>query len=335
MQHEIKSEKNIFNENGNVIVAGWSKSPIFKYDKDFCKASRLKLNEKDSYYIESQEMGLYLSVAEYGINTYITATLVEFESGIISTSCVTKLFTAGRSNLPLSSCNGDVTYADNRVGINFSNTSIKRFIKCDFINFADGKNLYVNLALCEKYDDSLNVMIPFAKNKKSFFLKRFLPCLSVTGVIRCGGAEYNLNENNSTAYLDWSRYAVSGRAFYHALYSNWNLNGKPFAICLAGGVGNATHGNENSFFYDGVMHKLASLKATGSEEHLDKPWKFQAGTSVMDINFKPLIKNGKLMSVDSDKRSMIFGTISGVISQIDLEPIKIDSLPAHMEFTMF
>lgn len=336
MQYEVKKAQPLLSEKGTVISVGWSKTPNFVYDKDFCKMSVFKRKERDCYYISNHDVGLYISVAEHGMKAVISAALVIFKEGIIYSNTVTKPFALGNISLPLSSQNGDTSYADNRLGISFSTSAAKRFIKCDFIDFCEGKNLYVHLNLEERFreSDSLNVVIPYSENKRYFFLKRFLPSLRVSGVIRFGGFEFNLEEHNSNAYLDWSRFGVPGKAFYHAIYADGFVNGKNFALCLAGGLGNTSKGNENCFFYNGKIHKLAGIKASGNEEFLDKPWRFQAGTSVLELTFEPMIKKGRLLSTDCDRRSIVFGHISGTINHLDLEPIFIDKIPAHMEFTL-
>lgn len=332
MQREILSEKNIFDASGKVSCAGWSRNPDFVFDKSLAK-NRFTLVERDSYLIVGDGAAIYLSVAEKGINAEVTAVIVDLNSGEQDFRTLKKYMSLGKLGMPASSKNGDVTFTDTRVGMNFSNTALNRYIKCEFVDFYKEKTLYINLELKEKIDESLNILIPAKENPKNFFLKRFMPAMSATGVVRCGGAEYNLTRDDSFAFLDWQRYSLSQKACYHALYANTSLSGRQFALCLAGGVGDTSQGSENCFFLDGELHKFSSVKAMGKEERPDKPWKFTAG-SALELTFKPSIKSGKLLCVNTGGKTLVFGELYGYIKQIDTEKLMLDAVPAHMEFSM-
>jgi len=333
VQREIVNEKNIFDANGKLNCAGYSREPNFVFDKSLCK-NRFTLNERDSYLIVGGGAAIYLSVAEKGINSEVTAVIVDLNTGEQDFRTLKKYMSLGKLSMPASSKNGDVTFTDTRVGMNFSNTALNRYIRCEFVDFYKEKTLYINLELKESPCDSLNVLIPAKGNQKSFFLKRFLPYMRASGVVRCGGAEYNLNKEDSFAYLDWQRYSLSEKSCYHALYANTEISGRQFALCLAGGVGDTSEGSENCFFLDGKMHKFASVKAMGKEERPDKPWKFTAGSSAMELTFRPSIKSGKLLCVTTGGKTLVFGELYGFIKQIDTEKLYLDAVPAHMEFTI-
>lgn len=333
MQREITNEKNIFDASGKLCCAGWSKEPNFVFDKSLAK-NRFTLNERDSYLIIGGGAAIYLSVAEKGINSEVTAVIVDLNTGEQDFRTLKKYMSLGKLSMPASSKNGDVTFTDTRVGMNFSNTAINRYIRCEFVDFYKEKTLYINLELKENPCDSLNILIPTKDSPKNFFLKRFVPNMTASGVVRCGGAEYNLTKDNSFAYLDWQRYSLSIKSCYHALYANTQINGRQFALCLAGGVGDTSEGSENCFFLDNEIHKFASVKAIGKEERPDKPWKFSAGSSAMELIFKPSIKSGKLLCVTTGGKTLVFGELYGYIKQIDTEKLYLDAVPAHMEFTI-
>jgi len=159
--------------------------------------------------------------------------------------------------------------------------------------------------------------------------------MRASGVVRCGGAEYNLSAENTFAFLDWQRFSAKDKSYYHALYANSVLeDSRQFALCLAGGVGDATYGTENCYFLDGKMYKFSVVKAEGSEERPDKPWRFTAGNSAMELQFRPEIKSGRLMYKKCGNKTFIFGKLYGHIKQIDMEQIRIDAIPAHLEFIL-
>lgn len=333
MQNEIKNEVNVFGATGQLQNTGWSRKPVFTLDKAMCK-NRFSLCESDSYLIADDRVSIYLSVAEDGTTSRVTAIIADHTTGTIDARTLKKYMSFGRLDMPSSSKNGDVTFTDARVGMNFSNTALKRYIRCDFVNFCKDKNLYINIVLEDTIDESLNVLIPIKNNKKGFFLKRFMPAMKASGVVRCGGAEYNLAPDTCRAFLDWQRYSLNSKACYHALYADTSIEGRQFALCLAGGIGDPAQGSENCYFLDGVIHKFASVKAEGSEDRPDKPWHFTAGSSAMDITFRPEIKAGHLMSHKCGQKLIIFGKLNGYIKQIGTEKVTLDAVPAHLEFSL-
>lgn len=333
MQNEIKTESAVFDEHGFVKNPGWSRLPLFTFDKSLCK-NRLSLCERDSYLIANEEVSVYLSIADTGINSEVTAVIADHVRGTIDARTLKKYMSFGRHDMPSSSKNGDVTFTDARVGMNFSNTALKRYIRCEFVNFCKDKNLYINIMLEDTIDESLNVLIPTKHNKRGFFLKRFMPSMSASGVVRCGGAEYNLKAENTTAFLDWQRFSINDKAYYHALYADTVIGNRKFSLCLAGGLGDPEKGSENCYFLDGAVHKFASVKAEGNEERPDKPWRFTAGSNAMEIVFRPEIKAGRLMSQRCGQKNIIFGKLYGSIKQIGTEKITLDAVPAHLEFTL-
>ena len=335
MQNEIKFESDVLSPDGQVRNPGWSRQPVFMFDKSLCK-NRMSLHEKDSYLISDGKVSVYLSIAEKGLNAQITAIVADHVTGDIDSRTIKKYMSFGRLDMPSSSKNGDVTFTDTRVGMNFSNTALKRYIRCDFVNFSQDKNLYINLMLEDTIDESLNVLIPVKNENKGFYLRRFMPAMKASGVIRCGGAEYNLSADTAVAFLDWQRFNTKDAINHHALYSDTKLeNGQQFSLCLAGGIGDPSQGSENCYFLDGCIHKFASVKALGSEERPDKPWHFTAGNSAMDIIFKPEIKSGHLMGQKCKDRFVVFGKLFGHIHQFETEKIILDAVPAHMEFPIY
>lgn len=333
VQREFLNDTNFIDSNGKISCAGWSRQPNFIFDKSLCK-NRFLLSERDSYLIVGDGAAVYLSVAEKGVNAEVTAAIVDLNTGEQDFRTLKRYMSFGKLDMPSTSKNGDVTFTDTRVGMNFSNTALNRYIRCEFVDFYKEKTLYINLELKDTINESLNVLIPNKSNPKNFFLKRFMPGMTAAGVIRCGGAEYNMKSDEAIAFLDWQRYSLSDKCCYHALYSNTKIMGRQFALCLAGGVGDTSSGSDNCFFLDGIIHKFASVKAVGKEERPDLDWKFSAGNSVMELTFKPSIKNGKLLCVNTGGKTLVFGELFGYIKQLDTERLILDGVTAHMEFNI-
>ncbi|MDP4119872.1 MAG: DUF2804 domain-containing protein [Bacillota bacterium] len=334
IQTEIKKQQELFNRFGEISVTGWAKSPLIQYDRDDAKAFRFKIKERDSYFISNDEVGLNISVADFGIHATISATLVDFKEGKIHSKTMSKIILLNKISMPSSTEAGDVTYTDIRAGINFAKSARKRYIKCDFSNFFDGKNLYANIMLEQSIEDRMVTVIPFSENRSMFFYKQFLPQMRASGTIRCGGDEYYLNLQETTALLDWTRCSLPPKTCYHTMFAQGNIGGSPFAINLANNIGDTSNGTENCFFFHDHVHKLANIKITSQKGDITKPWRFTAGLSVLDITFMPMIKSGRLMTADTDKRTLVYGHISGSINQSGMSHIMIDAMPAFMEMAV-
>ena len=334
MQNEIKTESAVFSANGQIQNMGWSRKPVFNFDKALC-SRRFTLCERDSYMISNSEVSIYLSVEKKGLTACVTAIVADHINATIDSCTRKKYMSLSGPDMPCSSKNGDVTFTDTRVGMNFSNTALRRYIRCEFVNFCRDKNLYINISLEDTIDESLNALIPLKESRKDFYLKRFMPAMRASGIVRCGGAEYTLNAEDTYAFLDWQRYSTRDKSYYHALYANVFMDdSRQFALCLAGGLDNTSMGSENCYFLDGKVYKFASIKAEGNEEKPDKPWYFTAGSSAMDIQFRPQIKSGRLMYKKCGNKTVIFGKIYGYIKQLETEKILIDAIPAHLEFML-
>ncbi len=333
MQREIKNEVGIIDSEGYVKSSAWSRQPLLRFDKYLIK-NRLSFYERDSYVISNENVTVILSIAERGINGEIDALIYDKNTGSIEGKRLKKYMSFGSLDMPSSSKNGDTTYSSPRVGMNFSNSALKRYIRCEYVNLSKDKNLYINLMLEESIPESFNVLIPDKDSRKGFFLRRFLPAMKVSGVVRLGGAEYNLTSETATAFLDWQRCFTKSKAYYHALFCDTKINGENFSLCLAGGFGDVNSIPDCAYTYKGEVTKLSRVKAYGDDEKAHKPWKFTESDSQMEILFKPTLKNGHLMTRSIGDRTYIFGSLYGKLNHTPSETIIIDAVPAHLEFAV-
>ena len=328
----LENSKKIFDENGEVKIGGWSKAPLFEYNKEDYQQPN-KLSERDCYYISTDEMGFYFSVETVGIELSIKLVLVDFETGEVIRDWVTKKFVLNPKSLPESGKLGEFTYTDKRIALTMTNTVDGRYIKCDFIDFNNYKNLYLKVLVQKRAGDSLNMVAPFDRAPKCFFLKRFVPRFVANGVIRFGGRDYNLDESNSFVYFDWSRYVVPKRLPYQVLTTVTEVDGRRFAINLASKVGNNRKGSENCYFIDYYMRKIARLKVGGDENDNESPWYFTTADGAVNLTFTPEVKDKKVISAKCDKLTFISGRLNGTLA--NLEGIaKIEDVRAHMIFTV-
>ena len=89
MQQLVENKKNVFNEDGELTFGGWSKSPLFEYNKENHPASN-KITEYDSYFISNSEMAFYLSYEITGIDLSIKIILADYKTGEILKDSISK-----------------------------------------------------------------------------------------------------------------------------------------------------------------------------------------------------------------------------------------------------
>ena len=335
LQREILEPCKVFEENGEVMQAGWARSPVFIYNEPQSKMSG-KHCERDCYFINNGEVSLYLSVENLGLEFAIKIAVADLRRGGVISDFVVKKLNLIKNELPEAGDNGEFLYSDRRVQLQLTNTPQGRFLKCDFIDFAGIKNLYFSIVLKKIAGESLNELAPFERNRKYFYLKRFVPKFTAEGVIRVGGLEYSLSESSGRAYFDWTRFSKPRHHNYQRLSADCILGGKRVSLCLASRVGDNRFGNENCFFIDGKLYKLSNINVKSNAKRIDRPFYFQGGTSAVDITFKPFTVSGSAMMANMDKTSVIFGRLYGAINNVNLpEPLILDNAQAHMIFSEF
>lgn len=335
MQHEIIQACNVFENNGEVMNAGWSRKPVFIYNEAQSKMSG-RHSERDCYFVNNGEVSLYLSVENLGLEFAIKIAVADLKRGGVISDFVMKKLNLVKNELPEAGDSGEFLYTDKRVQLQLTNTPTGRFLKCDFIDFAGIRNLYFNLVLKKNLGDSLNELAPFERNRKYFYLKRFVPKFVASGVIRVGGLEYSLNENTGRAYFDWTRFSKPRHHNYQRLSADCLIDGSRVSLCLASRVGDNRYGNENCFFTDGTLHKLSNINVRGNTKKLERPFFFRGGTSAVDIMFKPFTVGGAPMMASMGTTTVIFGRLYGELNHLDLgKTLTLDNAQAHLIFSEF
>lgn len=107
MQHEITEKHNVFEENGEVMCAGWARTPVFEYNSEQSKTSG-KHSERDCYFISNTEVSLYLSVENLGMEFAVKIAVADLKRGGVIYDCVVKKFVFSKNELPESGSSGEL-----------------------------------------------------------------------------------------------------------------------------------------------------------------------------------------------------------------------------------
>ena len=331
MKKIIDKTKPVFDRNGEVKFGGWSKAPLFEYNKDKYSAPG-KLVEKDSYYISSDETGFYISVETVGSELSVKLVLIDYKTGEIVRDCVSRKLWLAATPLPNSPNMGEFRYTDKKIALTITNTVDGSYIKCDFIDFNNSKNLFVKVKISDTNGESMNIIAPFDNNPKCFYYKRFVPCFTASGVVRFGGTDYNLDKNNSCVYLDRGRYALPGRQKFQVLSASSQLNGKRLALNFASKVGNNRKGSENCYFINGILNKVGRLRVAGDDKKIDGKWEFTTADNSVNLIFEPYKTNEKTAYCKCDNLTVVFGQLNGTLADKG-KLLNVDRVNAHMIFT--
>lgn len=335
MQREITDNHKIFEQDGKVMCAGWAKNPVFKYNREQSKTKR-KHGERDCYFISSDEVVLYLSVEKLKNEFIVKIAVADLKKGGVISDCISKKMFVRKVTLSESDSNGEFLFADKQIKLQITKTNDKTTLKCDFTEFGGNKHLNFDLYLSELESEGLYELAPFERDRRYFYYKQFMPRFLSSGFIKVGDLKYSLEEVNSRAYFDCTRFSKPRKHNYQRLSTDCIINGKRFSLCLASRVGDNRYGNENCFIVNGKIAKLSQINVKSSNGRLDRPWYFKGGISAVDISFKPFTVKNELMAAQMGKTTVIFGRLLGSIKHINYdEPFVLDNAHAHMILTEF
>ncbi len=279
---------------------------------------------------------MYLSVENLGSAFAVKIALADLKSGGLVSDCVIKKHKITKNPLPNNADSGDFEYEDKRLRLRIENTSEGKSLKCEFEHFGSVSRLSFNIFLIKNNSDILDQLAPFERNRKYYYLKRFMPCYSAQGFIAAGNMRYELRADSARAYFDQTRFRKPRLHNYQRLGSECVIGGKRFSLCLASRVGDNRYGSENCFFIDGKLEKLSQITVKGTPNRIDRPFFFKGGVTALDISFKPFTVQGKAMCADMGSTSVVFGRLYGTINRVDYDkPLVVDNAVAHLIFSEF
>ena len=333
LQREITEKHSVFEQNGEVMCAGWARAPLFEYNKEQSK-SFSNHSYHSGCFVNNSEVSLYLSIESSGHAFRVKIAVADLKRGGVICDCIAKKQIIRSESVPFE--DEEFLYSDKRLQVLIRREDQDFKIACDFERFGSDKKLSLRLSLEKIYDEALSELAPFERNRRYYYLKTFAPQYISCGEISVGARKYSLDEASSRAYLDLARFSKPRLHNYQRLSADSVINGKRFSLCLASRVGDNRYGNENCFFVDGSLEKLSQINVKGTNGRLDRPFYFSAGYSALDITFKPFTINGEPMCADMDNTSVLFGRLYGEIKRADFaKPLVLDNTQAHLIFHEF
>jgi hypothetical protein len=155
----------------------------------------------------------------------------------------------------------------------------------------DGDVLQADLTITHpKDDESLNVVIPWSSKTFQFTAKHHT--LPTEGIVSIGTNDYQFNEQDCFAVLDYGRGVWPREATWNWGMASQKIRGKRIGLNFGGQWTDATGMTENAIFIDGQMTKIhEDVLFTYNQTDYKKPWHIQTKfTDHVQLTFTPFFE---------------------------------------------
>ncbi|MCR5485530.1 MAG: DUF2804 domain-containing protein [Clostridiales bacterium] len=313
--HEVTRVQSLLKEDGTLREPGWSKSQVQIYDRSRIKAPKFRIKEWDYYLVisETNEFGVALTISDDGYIALESASLLDFKNKWEHTETVLKPFPMGKIKLPSNSSEGNTSYHDKRLDMDFIVSPGKRVLKCDFKDFCDGKPFSCEIELQQPEMDTMVIATPWRENKHAFYYNQKINCMRASGRAVFDGKEYIFDPKKDFGTLDWGRGVWTYKNTWFWGSGNGDIDGKPFGFNIGYGFGDTSAASENILFYDGKCHKLDDITFNIPESGYTDPWTFTSSDGRFEMDFIPIIDRAAKIDakiITSDQHQ-VFGRMSG------------------------
>ncbi len=321
-------DKDLLDKSGRLLKEGLFSTP-FAYDRSMIKYNRMNISERDCFYIANRRFGLYISVCDKSITGYVSIILADFENMTVMSRTLTKFLPFGKMKMPQSPNAGEISFSNEKCGVLIVSNGNEKYIKCDFIDFYDSKNLYINLTL--RADNLVDVYSAADFGENRFEYNCFGAGMLARGVVRIGGAEYTAECEKTYAFHNFERGNNKSLTHDAYLYANHYLkNRMPFSLKLKDSENNAV--SNSCAVYNGSINRLGKIRTSHNEKTPKSSYLFNEIGHALNMTFTPLDNNQDyIMRATAYDRMVIFGRIEGDMILNKNISVGFNRLPALME----
>ena len=322
----------LLDEQGRLMEKGYQTYLSRTYDRSAIKACSLRIKEWDYYCICSPEAVLALTIADNSYMGLDSITLLNIGEKWQHTNSPMRIMTLGKTGLPATSVEGDVSVAGKGYSISFKNDGKVRTLDVHMDNFAKGLPIDAHVVLSGVPEDSMVIATPFAGAPKAFYYNQKINCLLAEGQVTFDGRTYEFHNEDSMGVLDWGRgvWTYSNTWYWSSL--SGRIDGVPFGFNLGYGFGDTSAASENMLFLDGKAYKLDQVtfdipKTADGKDDFYATWTVKDNRGELDLTFTPILDRASLTSVlviESDQHQ-VFGYFDGVCRFGDKE-LKLDHM---------
>ena len=310
--HEVTAVQPLLNSEGRIQEPGWARTPVWTYDRSMIKAPAFRIKEWDYYLVMNQDYGAAFTISDLGYAGLLSVSLLNFREGWEHTETIVTALPMGRMKLHPSSEEGNTSFRDKRLRLEFGTERERRTISCDFKVFYEGKPFYCEITLEQPDMDSLVIATPWQEGK-AFYYNRKINCMPAEGYMSYDNVTYWFEPKHDYGTLDWGRGVWTYDNTWYWSSGNGTVGGRPFGFNLGYGFGDTTAATENILFYDGKGHKLDDVTFHIPEDDYMKPWKFSSSDGRFEMGFVPVLYRSASMKVlcISTEQHQVFGRMSG------------------------
>ena len=330
--HEVTEKQLLLNEKGNIAEPGWARSQLQTYRRKDIKAPAFRIKEWDYYLVLNKDFAAAFTISDLGYLGMISVSFLDFTKPWEHTETVLTAFPMGRFKLPENSSQGDVTFRNERLFLQYSVSEGQREIKCNFKKFNGDKDLRCHILLKQPEMDTMVIATPWDKNH-AFYYNQKINCMNAKGWVEYDDQKYEFDPRTDFGTLDWGRGVWTYDNTWYWGSGNAIIDGKPFGFNIGYGFGNTGAASENVLFYDGKAHKLEDVTFHIPEDDFCKPWKFSSSDGRFEMDFEPILDRAALTDVKiiiSDQHQ-VFGRMSGAAILDDGTKLEVKDMVCFAE----
>ena len=332
MQHEITKVGPLLDKNGNLNEPGYAKKLLPIYNRENVKGGALRLKEWDYYYFGNEQYGVCMTIAD---NSYFALDSISFldfnDEPWENTKSITRWFTMGKTNLPLTSTSGVTEIVGKDYWIKFEVKNNKRYLTGYMKDFKDGQAIDIDVELLHEPEESVVVCTPFDK-EAHFYYNQKINCMRAKGTVKLGDKKYVFDPESSFGLLDWGRGVWTRHNIWYWGSASGLLNGVDFGFNIGYGFGNTRAASENMLFYNGKAHKLSEVtidipKKDDTYDYL-APWTITSDDGRFEMEFVPILNRSAFTDVKfivSDQ-NQVFGHFTGTVVLDDGSKLEVKNL---------
>jgi len=334
-QNEINSPLSVLDDTGQPQNFGWSKKPVFFYDPVLVFAARRRISESDRYIVHSPTHLVVFEIRDDGLLGCMGISVISLRDKKRSTHTYITMLPLGAYELPTSSVTGSVRWSKRKTHLDFicMENGVK-IIKADIPKFGHHRSLRGELVLMEPAaSQSVVTNQPWRNEKKAFRYARCSPWYYVEGVIQVGSSEIIFTRGNAWGIFDWNR-CVRPKADIRYWAAACGIGGgRQLSFCVGYSQADSSHGTENGFFVDGVLHKLDQVTFHIPMADWLSPWRFTSNDNRLEMTFSPhqeRLERRELFFYSSTRRQ-VCGFFSGKVQLDDGSTIEFQNLTGLAE----
>ncbi|MDC7232360.1 MAG: DUF2804 domain-containing protein [Spirochaetales bacterium] len=341
-QTEITEKGNLLNDKGELVQPGWSRAPLWRYDRNSIKAGPLGIKEWDYYNILSPDLkrGITFTVSDLSYAGLMAICYLDFErNDFVQVDTIAPL-TLGK--LTKHAPGGDpahevIEFSDKKLSIRYELKSGKRNItfSAPWMDLpGGGTGLSGDITLDQPPElESINIATSWKENPRRFYYNRKINCMPASGYFNAGDSVFQLNAPDDMGGLDWGRGAWTYRNRWYWSSASGLLHGKSFGFNLGYGFSDRTPATENTLFYEGRAHKLEDVEFFFDPDNYMKPWTIRDNTGRLDLDFRPSIDRSSAVNllVIRSLQHQVFGAFSGKAVLDDGTELVLKDFPGFAE----